>query len=201
LLGTHFLAEAMPVASLMVGLDITNTATLMGCDYEYMENGEIIVFHRNKHILDAPVPAFSKEHFLVKGLHHCYQEIAKDVKNKAYVNTPMTLDALTTLSQLLGEDKLCVELYKRPQLVKKKVEQITELYLQFHDYFYNYLVELGYGESSSWFDIFAEGKFESVRCDFAVLISPVMFEQFVFPELKLVCSHMDYSLYNLDETI
>jgi hypothetical protein len=39
-----------------------------------------------------------------------------------------------------------------------------------------------------------------VQCDFAIMLSPEMFEQFAMPELRLVTEYMDHSCYHLDGT-
>lgn len=191
-----FLAEAMPTASLVVGTDVTNTAVLLGGDYDYYY-GEAII-RETPDLLNKVVPAFSQGHFLVRAMEECYYTLAADVKDKAFVNTPMTLDALTTLSLLLNPLNLCRELVLSPLKIKTLTEQITAMYLQFYDHFYEILQAMGYGESSAWMQVMAEGKFELLRCDFAVMISPAMFEEFALPDLTTISEHMEYSMYNLD---
>jgi len=191
-----FLAEAMPTASLVVGTDITNTAVLLGGDYEYY-HGEAIITE-NPELLNNVVTSFDREHFLVQALEECYYRLAGYVKDKAFVNTPMTLDALTTISMLLNPLKLCRELVLNPGKIKTWTRQITSMYLEFYDHFYALLQRMGYGESSAWMQVMAEGRFELLRCDFAVMISPAMFEEFALPDLRTISEHMEYSMYNLD---
>lgn len=191
-----FLAEAMPIASLVVGTDITNTAVLLGGDYEYC-HGEAIITE-NPATLDNIMPSFDREHYLVQSLEKCYYTLAAYVKDKAFVNTPMTLDALTTISMLLNPLNLCRELVLHPGKIKTWTGQITAMYLKFYDHFYEILQRMGYGESSAWMQVMAEGKFELLRCDFAVMISPAMFEEFALPDLRTISEHMEYSMYNLD---
>ena len=37
-----------------------------------------------------------------------------------------------------------------------------------------------------------------MQCDFAHMISPEMFEEFVLPSIKEQCQYLDYSIYHLD---
>jgi hypothetical protein len=186
----------MPKASIMVGTDVTNTAVLIGGDYEYQYEEAIIT--PNAKVLDKPIPGFSKENVFVKELENCYYTVAEKIKNKAFVNTPMTLDALTTVSMLLSPLTLCRMIIDKPSRIKKWTRDITEMYLEFYDYFYDILKKLGYGESSSWLEMMAEGKLEHVRCDFAVMISQAMFDEFAIPDLDNICEHMDYTMFNMD---
>ncbi|WP_153307502.1 hypothetical protein [Desulfospira joergensenii] len=195
--GTCFLADAIPVASLTVGLDITNTAVLAGGDYDYSSTQNFIDFKSGGFKLDNPIPLFTPNNALVKDLECCYDKVIHTVKDRAMVNTPTTLDALSSIYGMCGSKTLLTDLVCKKKLIKKRVEEMTEVYLQFYDYFYAYLKEKGYGESASWFQVFAEGKFESVRCDFSVMISEDMFKEFVIPELVQVCDHMDYSMFNM----
>ena len=41
---------------------------------------------------------------------------------------------------------------------------------------------------------------ESVQCDFAVMLSPTMFDQFVMPDLWRATEYFDFSMYHLDGT-
>ena len=191
-----FLAEAMPAASLVVGTDITNTAVLLGGDYDYYF-GEALL-REEPELLNQGIASFNREHLLVRAMEECYYTLANEVKDKAFVNTPMTLDALTTISLLLNPLNLCRELIRSPLKIKNWTSKITAMYLQFYDHFYAILKAMGYGESSAWLQVMAEGKFELLRCDFAVMISPAMFEEFALNDLSTISEHMDYSMYNLD---
>ena len=194
---TEFLADAMPIASLMVGLDITNTAVLAGGAYDYGPLHDQIIFSKGTFDINKPISSFNKDLYLVRELKKCYEEVIKAVGSRGCVNTPMTLDALSSIYHLHTPEGLLTDLIRRPELIKKRTRELTEVYLQFYDYFYDFLLAKGYGESSSWFQVFAEGKFESVRCDFSLMLSTEMFETFVLPELHQVCDHMDYSLFNM----
>jgi len=195
---TVYLADAMPAASIMIGTDVTDTAVLLGGDYDYL-HGEAII-RRDPGVLERPVPEFDPAHPFVRGVETIYERVADHVGRRAYVNTPMTLDALTTMSQLAGPLDFCRGLARRPYWVVCRTEAITHLITDFYEHIYRLLLRLGHGESSAWFHCMAEGRFDCVRCDAAVMLSPTMFEAFAVPGLRLQTDYLDHSLFNMDST-
>lgn len=195
--GTCFLADAMPVASLMVGLDITNTAVLAGGDYDYSSTDDFIDFKAGEFDLGVPAPAFTPIHPLVRQLKTCYETVIRHVGQRALVNPPMTLDALSSLYGLCGSQNLLKALVTSKSMVRQRVREMTRTYLDFYDFFYGFLKDAGYGESAYWFQVFCEGKFEGVRCDFSLMLSLEMFREFIIPEIAQVCDHMDHTLFNM----
>ncbi len=197
LYGNCFCGDAMPVASLMVGLDIVNTTILAGGDYDYSSSNDFIGFQPGRFKLEETVAGFDPGHPLVQDLMACYDRVIQRVGQDALVNTPMTLDALSSLYAMCGSSTFLMDMLDKKELIKQRVREMTQTYLAFYDHFYDHLKVKGYGESASWFQVFAEGKFESVRCDFSLMLSPDLFDEFVMPELIQVCDHMDYTLFNM----
>ena len=195
--GTCFLADAMPVASLMVGLDITNTTVLAGGDYDYSSTDDFVDFKPGTFDLNLPAPAFSPEHPLVRQLKACYETVIRHVGKRAMVNPPMSLDALSSLYGMYGSQNFLTALVTDGETIRQRVREMTRAYLDFYDHFYDILRAAGYGESASWFQVFCEGKFEGVRCDFSLMLSHEMFQEFVIPEIAQVCDHMDHTLFNM----
>lgn len=196
---TVYLAEAMPSASIIWGANISFVAVLCGGDYDYDRNGQAWV-KPFSNIWDNGIPRFDPEHPVVKVLEKCYYRLAEAVGNKGYINPPVMLDAITTLSLLRTPDALCLDMIENSGMVKKWSNALTDIYIQAYEHFYQLLKGLGYGETSSWIASMAEGRFETVQCDFAVMISRDMFKEFVMPDLCKICEYLDYSLYHLDGT-
>lgn len=195
---TVYLADAMPAAGIMIGTDVTDTAVLLGGDYDYV-HGEAII-RRDIGVLEASVPVFDPLHPFVRAVESVYERVAEHVGRTAYVNTVMTLDALTTISQLAGPLDFCRDLVRRPDWVVDRIKATTHLMADFYEHIYGLLLRLGHGESSAWFHCVAEGRFDCVRCDIAVMLSPTMFETFAVPELRLQTDYLDHSLFNMDST-
>lgn len=191
-----YYGDAIPNASLMVGLDITHNVILAGGDYDYSSNGEQIYYSQGSFELEKQIQSFDHNHILVKLLEQCYKAVVNQVGCKTFVNTPMTLDPFSSLYSLMGESFL-KSLVKRPTAVHDRLNELTTHYLEFYDYFYAFLKNHGYGESASWLNVYCEGKFESVRCDFSVMLSQHHFESFAIPMLNRICTHMDQTLFNM----
>jgi 5-methyltetrahydrofolate--homocysteine methyltransferase len=49
-----------------------------------------------------------------------------------------------------------------------------------------------------WAPTWAPGPTYMLQSDFSYMISPNMFKEFVLPDLKACCDHLDYSFYHLD---
>ena len=108
------------------------------------------------------------------------------------------LDALTTMSRFRGTEQLCMDLVDRPADVVRWSRGLTELYNAVYGHFHRLLTAWGFGDTSTWLNVMAEGRFEAVQCDFAVTLSPAMFADFVLPDLRAMVGHLDYALYHLD---
>jgi hypothetical protein len=91
-------------------------------------------------------------------------------------------------------------LVERPADVRRWSSALDEIAIAAYDVFYRRLVSLGYGDTSTWLQALAEGPVEALQCDFAVMLSPTMFEDFVVPQLRRMTDYFPYSLYHLDGT-
>ena len=104
---------------------------------------------------------------------------------------------LDLLSACRTPNNLLLDLLDCPDEVKRVTEE-------FHDAwwtYYNELAEiiekqqLGF---TPWANTWAPGRTYIMQCDFASMISPDMFEEFVVPEIKKTCKKMDYAFFHLD---
>jgi hypothetical protein len=101
------------------------------------------------------------------------------------------------LSTFRPSEKLLLDLYDSPELVK-------QLTWRAHDMWWKYFDELnavtaatnpGY---STWAGFFSEKPHYMLQCDFCYMIGPDMFERFVKPELKATSDKLDNAFYHLD---
>ncbi len=196
LASAEFLAEAMPGAVVRWGALITTLAMWAGGDYEYhSESGWI---KRMPDLYERPPFAFDPAAPMTQAMKRCYEGVAQTVESRGYISAPIMLDALTTMSSFRTPPQLCLDCIERPDDVRRVSDNLTTLYLDGYDDFYRMLAAWGYPDTSSWLLCMAESKAEAVQCDFAVMLSPAMFERFALPDLRRVTDYMDYSLYHLD---
>jgi 5-methyltetrahydrofolate--homocysteine methyltransferase len=92
---------------------------------------------------------------------------------------------------------MLMELYDHP-------EEVVRLTWEAHECWHRFYAEInailqptnpGY---SDWSGIYSEQPSYMLQCDFAYMIGPQMFEQFVLPELQATCKRLPRSFYHLD---
>ena len=193
-----YLAEAMPSCDVSWGTLLVTVAVLAGGDYQYSADSAWI--KPIPDLYDRPLPRFDPLDPVAESLDACMRRLAGVLGDRGFLNIPVMLDAVTTMSRFRGTGGLCVEMLERPEDVLAWSDALTRLYVDAYEHFYRLACELGYGESCAWLGVMAEGRMEAVQCDFAVTLSPAMFERFVMPDLRRLTDYLDFSLYHLDGT-
>jgi len=105
-----------------------------------------------------------------------------------------TLDILASFRP--GE-ALLLDLYDQPEQVKRLT---WEIHAWWHKYFAEintvlHPVNPGY---TAWSPILSAQPYYMLQCDFAYMIGPAMFDEFVKPELAASCARIAHSFYHLD---
>lgn len=201
-----WLAEAMPGYTVGIGGHVPLLAVLVGGDYDYQKtvdaSGAVswspAWVETQDDILERPVPRFDPEHPMVTGLVNVMQAVAERVRGRAVMSPPCWVDPLTTLGNLRTEGALCMDLVERPDQVKAWTDAATTLCLEANEHFYQACLRLGHGECLSWLNVMAEGRMEAIHCDFSIMLSPDMYEEFVVPTLRRQAAYFEYSIYHLD---
>lgn len=192
-----YLAEAMPVAQPVYAPHLGLVAVLAGGDYSYHDSAWIEPI---PDIYQRSPPKFDPAHPLVHAMEQILITMAATVGGQGSLNPPAMLDGLTTLSMFRTADQLCIDLIECPEMVMQWNDALTDIYIAAYQHFYRYVKALGYGDTTSWLQVMAEGSMEGVQCDFSVMLSPGMYEKFVLPNLRRMTESLDYSLYHLDGT-
>ena len=191
-----YLAEAIPSVCMDYGRALVLLAVLVGGDYIY--EGINPWIQPLEGVLDMKVPAFDPQHSIVKGLEACLDAIVEVVGDNGFISTPTQIDPLTTLSLLQLQSNLCISLLEEPEKVKAWTHDATTLFIDCYEHFYRYLAALGYTDTSAWLSVMSESRMEAVQCDFSVMLSPDMFNEFVVPDMKRITSYMDRSIWHHD---
>lgn len=118
-------------------------------------------------------------------------------KGKFLVGICDILSGLDTLVSLRGGSELLLDLVDHPQEVKRLTDEITRLEIQWYEEIYQITQQFQEG-SVSWMGVWSKGRTYPVQCDFAHMLSPKMFEDFVLPSLIKQCRYLDNSIYHLD---
>jgi len=104
---------------------------------------------------------------------------------------------LNVLGHLRGTQRLLQDLVDDPISVKEACWRIHEMWFACYDALADITLRHMPG-TTSWMGVWFPGRGSDVQCDFAAMISPRMFEEFVVPVLSDACARLDQSVYHLD---
>jgi 5-methyltetrahydrofolate--homocysteine methyltransferase len=115
-----------------------------------------------------------------------------------YVNIPDIIENLDILSALRGSQNLCYDIIDEPDMVRRGMEIIDNIYFRYYDRFYDLLKDDDESSSYTAFSVLGKGRVAKVQCDYSALISPELFREYVVPSLRRQCQNLDHSIYHLD---
>lgn len=101
------------------------------------------------------------------------------------------------LAAIRGPDRLCMDVIDCPELVHRAMENVRALYPQLYEAVYEAGRMAGRG-TCGWLPYYSEGRYATVQCDYACLLSPAQFNEFVLPALEEECDFLDHSVYHYD---
>ncbi|MBI2438466.1 MAG: hypothetical protein HYV36_06615 [Lentisphaerae bacterium] len=104
---------------------------------------------------------------------------------------------LDILAAFRPGESLLLDLYDHPEDVKRLTWQAHDAWWRYFDELNAVLRPLNPGYTT-WSPIFSEAPFYMLQCDFAYMIGPDMFDEFVKPELLASCRRLEHAIYHLD---
>ena len=104
---------------------------------------------------------------------------------------------LDILASLRGTDRLLMDVTEQPAEVRHCRRKVTRLWLEVFNELYA-LIQPHCAGCVPWAPTWALGPTYMLQSDFSYMISPSMFKEFVLPDLKACCDHLDNSFYHLD---
>lgn len=119
-------------------------------------------------------------------------ELARD---RCAVAFPDLIEGLDTLEAMRGASHLLIDLYDRPEWVRRSLDRITDLYFHYYDRLYDMFKDET-GGSVFW--AWAPGRMAKLQCDFSAMIGPDMFAEFMVPVLNRMCGRLDHCMYHWD---
>ena len=119
-------------------------------------------------------------------------------EGKFIVGMPDIIEGLDILAGLLGTQELLMYMVDCPEQIHRLLDQLDDLYFQAFDPLYEMIRDERGGNAFIAFQIYGPGKTLKTQCDFAAMISPRMFAEFVCPHMQRQCERADFSLYHLD---
>ena len=113
----------------------------------------------------------------------------------AYPDLHTGIDAL---SAICGPERMILDLLERPDVVRRAMSQLTELWQQVVDSVSSVILPAGQG-TSNWTMGWSSQRFLCIgQNDFSCMISPAMFDSFCLGDTVQCAEHVGYSIYHLD---
>jgi hypothetical protein len=118
-------------------------------------------------------------------------------EGKFLVSTIDTHSNMDCLSAIRDPSRLCMDLIENPDGVRRAVKQVDELYEPVYEAVWR-VGRMATRGSTSWSDMYSEGRTQTVQCDFSYMVSPEHFREFMLPSLEHEISCLDHAVYHLD---
>ncbi len=115
-----------------------------------------------------------------------------------FVGIPDLVEGVDILSAMRGPQEFCFDLIDSPELIKKHLTVLNELYHKYYEAFYELAKDDTPGNCYIAFEIWGKGRTIKMQCDFAALMNPEQFREFVVPYLQEQARHYDRRLYHFD---
>ncbi len=191
---TLFLGDAIPKWHLNFGPGIM--AGFLGARVD--SEPDTVWFSPSEHRpIHAIHPVYDAENVWwrrIQDLMHLLVERWEDRALVCFTDLGGNMDIIASLCET---QPLLMSLYDAPEEVSRLVAEVTRLWLRFYEESYAVTGAVGRG-SSPWAPIWSPERCYMLQSDFAYMISPQMFEQFVLPDLTACCDHLEHGFYHLD---
>ena len=191
----EFMGESFPNMSVDFGPG--SVAAYLGSDIEFRDD-TIWFTECVDEWEDTPDLKFDPENkWLVKHL-----ELVKKCRELAgedfYIPIPDLMENIDVLASLRGAQNTVYDLIDEPEEMEKRIQQVTDVYFDYYDRFYDLVKDQDDSSSYTVFQIWGEGKTAKLQCDFSALMSPDQFREFIVDSLRQQARKLDHVLYHLD---
>jgi hypothetical protein len=119
-------------------------------------------------------------------------------KGRYLVSVSGVAAVIDILAYLFGNEKLLLAMTDEPEKVIAARDAVLKHCKPTFDERFDIAHECNSGGSIDWIGMWVPGKLITNQCDLSVMISPLMFDKFVFDELNTVCLQHNQGAYHLD---
>lgn len=193
---THaFLGESFP--NLNIDFGPGSLAAYLGSDIGFKE--DTVWFNKCLDGWDGvPKLTFDPENQWFKK----HIQLAKDCRELAgsdfYVDMPDLMENIDVLASLRGAQDILFDLLDEPEMIGERIQEVTDLYFEYYDRFYDIIKDEEGGNAYTVFQIWGPGKTVKLQCDFSAMMSPEDFRSYIQPSLRTQAEKADHVLYHLD---
>ncbi len=193
---THeFLAESFP--NMSVDLGPGSMAAYLGCEAVLQPN--TVWFEECVEDWTAYPPLrFDSEAKWFKKHMEVFREAKKLAGNDFSIAIPDIIENLDILASMRGAQNTIYDLCDEPEEMLKRVNEVTKLYFEYYDRFYEIAKDSDGGSCYTVFQIWGAGRTAKLQCDFSAMLSPELFRDFVQESLREQGRRLDNVLYHLD---
>lgn len=190
---TFFGGEAFP--NLFVNLGTSVLAAFLGANP---------VFHSNTVWFDGSMEWDGLRDIEMDPENEWWQRARRDTAISAEKGVGRFFVGITDLGGMLdvvqslrGKKRLMVDLFRRPREVKNLCWRLLEVWNRCYDEL-GAIVQSKMKGSCAWMGIWCKDRWHPLACDYAYMLSPSKFREFVLPFIEAQCRRLDQSIYHLD---
>ena len=99
-----------------------------------------------------------------------------------YIPIPDLMENIDVLASLRGAQNTVYDLIDEPEEMEERIRQVTDVYFDYYDRFYDLVKDKDGSSSYTVFQIWGEGKTAKLQCDFSA--SPNQFREFIVDSLR-----------------
>ena len=149
-------------------------------------------FHRNPEI-----PEFNPNNPWVVKMVEFIPALSNLSEGKFPVGMTLLRGISDLLSALYGGENFILRMFESPDEVKTVIQQLERYWISFGKHLLNNLPEFHGGTGSFFYAVWTPGKTIWFQEDAAALLSPELYEEFIFPSVKKITESFDHSVIHL----
>ena len=192
-----FFGEAIPYYQLEFGAD--TFASYLGADLMFGTNAGVNTSwptHTITQLKNVKI-AFDKNGKWWNRTVEFYYGLKKTLGETVMISAPTLVSGLDAIVALYGAENLLYDLIDEPEAVHEALEQLNAAYTGILNE-YAKLFEFDKYGSINRHGMYSKGRIGVPQCDFSVMLSPEMFEEFEIPCLEHEFNQLDAGEYHLD---
>jgi len=195
---TYWGGEAFPLAFPVSVRLVAILAAYLGCPYWLFPGG-------NTGWADPVVRDWDEQPDLVFDADNEWWRISRALLDAAarratgryYVGIPDLNGPGEIVARLRGTEQLAMDLIDQPQAVKAAVDKVNRAWLRYWEAAHG-VIHQWIGGYIHWMGIWSESPSTDLQCDFSIMISPEMFQEFFLPAIEQQTEWVGRTIYHLD---
>jgi hypothetical protein len=194
---THeFLAESFP--NINVDFGPGSVAGYIGSEITFNED-TVWFEHCVDDWADFPKITFDPENKWWEKHYQLVKDIRKLAGEDFYIGMPDLMENIDVLASLRGTQDMIFDMIDEPEEVTKRIKQISDIYFEYYDRFYDLTkIDADGGSAYTVFQIWGPGRTAKLQCDFSTMMSPANYREFILEPLREQAKKLDNVLYHLD---